>query len=102
MEESADHLWDGLEGERIPRSVVQWYDANSTLIREEKLYAMSPEQRDALLALLDSAVRSASYDQVIAGIVHEEAAAFFAGQRSADETSGRIQRRVELYMAEQG
>ena len=102
LEDGFVYLWDGPEGERIPRSVVQWYDANSTLIREEKLYAMSEEQRDALMALLDSAVRSTSYDQVIAGIVHEEAEAYFAGQRSADEVSQRIQRRVELYMAEQG
>ena len=102
MEDGFVYLWDGPEGERIPRSVVQWYDANSTLIREEKLYAMSGEQRDALLALLDSAERSASYDQVIAAIVREETAVFFAGQRSAEEVSQRIQRRAELYMAEQG
>ena len=102
MEESIVRFWNGPEGERIPRNVVQWYDANSALVREEKLYAMSEEQRDALLALLDSALRSTSYDQTIAGIVHEEAAAYFAGQRSAEEVSQRIQRRAELYLAEQG
>ena len=102
MEESAVHLWDGSEGERIPRGIVQWYDGNFTMIREEKLYPMSEEQRDALLTLLDSAARSTSYDQVIAGIVREEAGAYFAGQRSADEVSQRIQSRVEIYMAEQG
>ena len=102
VEDGFVHLWDGPEGERIPRSVVQWYDANGTLLREENLYAMSGEQRDALLALLDAAARSTSYDQVIAGIVREEAGAFFAGQRSVYEVSGRIQKRVELYMAEQG
>ena len=102
MENGLVYLWDGPEGERIPRSVVQWYDGNSTLIREERLYAMSEEQRDALLALLDSAERSTSYDQVLAGIVREEAGAHFAGQRSAEEASLRIQRRAELYLAEQG
>ncbi len=102
MEESAVHLWDGPEGERIPRGIVQWYDGNFTLIREEKLYAMSEEQRRALLALLDSAARSTSYDQVLAGIVREEAEAYFAGQRSAEEVSKRIRSRAELYMAEQG
>lgn len=71
-------------------------------LREENLYAMSEEQRDALLALLDSALRSTSYDQTIAGIVHEEAAAYFAGQRSAEDVSQRIQRRAELYLSEQG
>jgi hypothetical protein len=35
-------------------------------------------------------------------IVHEEAAAYFAGQRSAEEVSHRIQSRAELYLSEQG
>ncbi len=96
------HRWDGPEGERIPRSVVQWYDANSAPVREEKLYAMDEEQRDRLLGLLDSARRATVCDQVITGIVREEAGAFFAGQRSAEEVSQRVQKRVELYMAEQG
>jgi|GEM_PF-1634435 len=102
MEDGLVRLWDGPEGERIPRSVVQWYDASSNLVREEPLYAMSEEQRDRLLTLLDSAVRSTACDQVIAGIVREEAGAFFAGQRSADEVSKRIQSRALLYMSEQG
>ena len=101
LENGLTYLWDGPAGERIPKGVIQWYDENTVLIREEKLYAMSEEQRVSLMALLDSSARSASYDQVIAGIVHEEAEAFFAGQRSADEVSKRIQSRVELYMAEQ-
>ena len=102
MEDFLVHAWDGPEGERIPRSIVQWYDANSALVREEALYAMSEEQRDRLLALLDSAARSTVCDQVIALIVREEAGALFAGQRSVEEVSQRIQRRAELYLAEQG
>ena len=100
--ENLTRIWTGGEGERMPRSVVQWWDVNYTPIREENLYAMSEEQRDALLGLLDSALRSTSYDQTIAGIVHEEAAAYFAGQRSAEEVSQRIQSRAELYLSEQG
>ena len=96
------YLWDGPEGERAPRMILRWYDDNYTMIREETMYAMSETQRDALLALLDSAARSSSYDQVIAGIVKEEAGALFAGQRSAEEAASRIQSRVLLYLAEQG
>ena len=81
------YLWDEAEGERAPRAVLLWYDENYSVIREEKLYAMSEAQRDSLMALLDSALRSTSYDQVIAGIVHEEAGAYFAGQRGAEEVS---------------
>jgi hypothetical protein len=95
------YLWDDAEGERAPRAVLLWYDENYSVIREEKQYAMSEAQRDALLALLDSALRSTSYDQVIAGVVREETGAFFAGQRSAEEVSRRIQERAELYLSEQ-
>ena len=102
MQDGTVYLWDGSSGERAPRAVYRWFDENYSLIREETMYAMSEEQRDSLLALLDGAVRSSSYDQVIAGIVEEEAGALFAGQRSAAEVSGRIQSRVELYLAEQG
>ncbi len=95
------YLWDGAEGERAPRAVLCWYDENYSVIREEKQYAMSEEQRDALLALLDAAQRSASYDQALAGIVREETGAYFAGQRSAEEASRRIQERALLYLSEQ-
>ena len=76
-------------------------DDNYSVIREEKMYAMSEDQRDKLMSLLDSAERSSSYDQVIARIVKEEAGALFAGQRDAAEVAARIQARIELYMAEQ-
>ncbi len=94
--------WEGAEGEKQPRTLFYWVDDNGSVYREEKMYAMTEEQRDSLLALLDGAVRSSSYDQVIARIVQEEAGALFAGQRPSSEVAARIQERVLLYMAEQG
>ncbi len=94
--------WEGAEGERQPRTLFYWMDDNGSINREEKMYAMTEEQRDSLLELLDGAVRSSSYDQVIASIVNEEAGALFAGQRPSSEVAARIQERVLLYMAEQG
>ena len=96
------YSWEGTEGERQPRTVFYWMDDNGSVYREEKMYAMTEAQRDALLKLLDGAVRSSSYDQVIARIVQEEAGALFAGQRETPEVAARIQERVMLYMAEQG
>lgn len=95
------YAWEGEDGEIQPRTVYYWMDDNYSVIREEIMYAMSEDQRDKLMSLLDSAVRSSSYDQVIAGIVKEEAGALFAGQRDIKEVSQRIQARIELYMAEQ-
>ncbi len=94
--------WEGGEGEKQPRTVFYWMDDNGSVYREEKMYAMTEEQRDSLLKLLNGAVRSSSYDQVIARIVQEEAGALFAGQREVAEVAARIQERVLLYMAEQG
>ena len=94
--------WEGGEREKQPRTVFYWMDDNGSVYREEKMYAMTEEQRDSLLKLLDGAVRSSSYDQVIARIVQEEAGALFAGQREVAEVAARIQERVLLYMAEQG
>lgn len=66
------------------------------------MYAISEDQPDELISLLDSAVRSSSYDQTVARIVQEEAGAYFAGQRTVEETAQRIQSSAELYLAEQG
>ena len=79
------YLWEGPEEERQPRTILYWMDDNGSIIREEKMYAMSEAQRDSLLSLLDRAKRSRSYDLVITNIVNEEAATLFAGQRDAKE-----------------
>jgi ABC-type glycerol-3-phosphate transport system substrate-binding protein len=94
------YLWEN-ENEPQPRSILYWVDETGGTYREEKVYAMSEEQRERLLALLESAERAASYDKVIAGIVQEEAGAFFAGQRDIETVSRQIQSRAETYLAEQ-
>lgn len=52
--------------------------------------------------LLSTANQSISSNQIVTDIVLEEAAAYFAGSRSADEVSGNIQNRIQTYMSEQG
>ena len=96
------YIWDSSTGERAPRAIHQWIDENYVTVREAMLYAMSEEQKGRLTALLDSAVRTSAYDQVVAVIVSEEVAPFFAGQRDLDTVVANIQSRVALYMAEQG
>ena len=39
-------------------------------------------------------------DRMVLQIVEEEAAAYFAGQRSAEDASHMIQNRVQLYVGE--
>ena len=42
-----------------------------------------------------------SYDQDIMNIITDEVAAFFAGEKSAEDTAAMVQSRVNLYVQEQ-
>ncbi len=66
-----------------------------------ELYAVTQEQYDAILALIDSATRFADYDTNIMEIISSEAAGFLAGDKTVDETARLIQSRVNLYIQEQ-
>ena len=66
-----------------------------------EIYAVTPEQRDIFMDLLQSTTKVSSYDQDIMDIVTEETGAYFAGQKTVDETVKIIQNRVNLYVAEQ-
>ena len=65
------------------------------------IYAMKQEEYDALMALYERCSSVYSSDQEIMDIIMEEAAAFFDGQKTAEETANLIQNRLSLYMAEQ-
>lgn len=67
-------------------------------------YALEPDD-PTLERLLDLISGADHYSDVfyhpIYGIIRDEADAYFAGMRSAEETAALIQNRVELYLAEQ-
>ena len=65
------------------------------------IYALSQEQADTILNIIANTSRVATYDEAIMDIVNDEAAAFFAGQETAENTAASIQSRVQLYVAEQ-
>ena len=54
-----------------------------------------------ILDVISKTTRVISYDESIMNIVTDEAAPFFAGQATAEETAAAIQSRVQLYVAEQ-
>ena len=68
---------------------------------EIEVYAMTQEQYDQFLDLLSRIDSQASVDSSIANIVLEETGAYFAGQKSVEETASVIQSRVKLYVNEQ-
>lgn len=61
---------------------------------------ITQKQVDKITALLNSLERNTASDRMILDIVLEEAAAFFAGDRSAEATARLIQSRVAIYVAE--
>lgn len=68
---------------------------------EVNVYAMSQEQADQILDLINATTAVYGYDQSIMDIISAEAAAYFAGEKSLDDTANMIQSRVNLYVAEQ-
>lgn len=58
------------------------------------------QEIDALRAVIESAGASWSDDEQIMNIVTEEAAPYFAGQKTAQEVANIIQSRVKMYVSE--
>lgn len=68
---------------------------------EVNVYAMTQEQADEILGLINATTAVYGYDESIMGIITDEAALYFAGEKSLDDTVSMIQSRVNLYVAEQ-
>ena len=68
---------------------------------EVNVYAMTQEQADEILGLINATTAVYGYDESIMGIITDEAAPYFAGEKSLDDTFNMIQSRVNLYVAEQ-
>lgn len=66
-----------------------------------EIYAASQETVDKYLDLIEKADMTVRPDQNLIDIINEEAAAFFAGQKTAKDVAGLIQNRVGIYVNEQ-
>ena len=65
------------------------------------IYAMTQEQADKLMELINTTERAAEYNSSIFDIVQEQAQAFFAGQKSAEEVARLVQSKANIYVNEQ-
>ena len=91
---------------KIPKTTYYTVAASSTTLDSSNpgrvdIYALSQEQADQILDVISKTTRLSVYDESIMDIVNDEAAPFFAGQATAEETASAIQSRVKLYVAEQ-
>ena len=64
------------------------------------IYAATQKQVDAMMELINSTTTLASNDSQLLAIIQEEAAPFFAGQKSAMECAQIIQGRIQTYVDE--
>lgn len=81
--------------------VKQEYDDYFYINDEEiKLDPMSQEQLDEILTFITSVNKCTYYNQDVTNIITEEAAAFFSGQKTAEEVVKIVQSRVQIYVDE--
>lgn len=64
-------------------------------------YAITQEEADQIVALINSVEHTAVYDQSLLDIISEEAAYFFSGEKTVDQAADIIQSRMNIYINEQ-
>ena len=64
-------------------------------------YALTQEQADKLMELINTTTKLADYSSSIFDIVKEQAQAFFAGQKTVDEVAKLIQSKANIFVNEQ-
>jgi len=66
-----------------------------------EFYAITQEEADQITALINSVDHTAAYDQNLINMISEDAAAFFSGEKTVDQTADVIQSRMTIYINEQ-
>lgn len=97
-DENGNEILDD-EGNKIP--IPRYGRWNEETGENEEVYAIDPEQIEQLRELIASTDRKANYDSDIFEIVSQEAAAFFQGQKSAEDVAKLIQSKANIFVNEQ-
>ena len=86
------------DGEKIPiaRTTI-WNKEKQEL---EEIYALTEDQIQQIRELILTTTKVADYDQEILDIVKEQAAPFFAGQKTAAEVAKLVQSKANIYVNE--
>lgn len=85
-------------GEEVEQPKESWWIDDDNQL---EVFALTQAEVDELMELINNTTRIYTSDQSLYDIIVEESAAFFAGQKSAQETARNIQSRVSLYVNEQ-
>ena len=98
LDENGQPMVDEETGEKI-RNPKTWYWSGE---EEIEIYVMEQAQYDLFMDLYERTDGVASWNEEISSIIRTECEAFFAGQKTAEETARLIQDRAGLYVFEQG
>lgn len=85
-------------GEKIPLSRATYGLPDGTFYES---FAITQEQADQMYELINSTTKLANYNDSIFKIVNEQAQAYFAGQKSAEEVAKLVQSKANIYVNEQ-
>ncbi len=66
-----------------------------------EIYALSEKQAEKLRNLIDTTTKVMDQNEAILGIVQEQAAAYFAGQKAPEEVARLVQSKANIYVNEQ-
>lgn len=87
------------KGEKVPMAkYFIWSDDSE---EPEYVYSLSQEQADKVMELINSTTRLFDQNTAILDIICEQADAFFAGEKTAEETARLIQGKLSIYVNEQ-
>ena len=96
---NGNFILDPETGEKVP--IVQGWLWNETTGEDIPVYALSAEEGEALRNLVSTTTKYANYNDSVYEIVLEQAEAYFAGQKSAEEVARLIQSKANIYVNEQ-
>ena len=101
LDENGEQVdWDGDgEPDKAVRGSYETMENGETVYKD--VYALTQEDIDQILGVINSTRSVYDYDQEILDIITDEVAAYFAGDKDVQTTANMIQSRVNLYVQEQ-
>lgn len=101
LDENGEQVdWDGDgEPDKAIRGSYETMENGETVYKD--VYALTQEDIDQILGVINSTTSVYDYDQEILDIITDEVAAYFAGDKDVQTTASMIQSRVNLYVQEQ-
>lgn len=101
LDENGEQVdWDGDgEPDKVILGSYETMENGETVYKD--VYALTQEDIDQILGVINSTRSVYDYDQEILDIITDEVAAYFAGDKDVQTTANMIQSRVNLYVQEQ-